>query len=189
MGPEREDDHSPPPNVEYKKAWSCTSTLPYAFISCTETTLPLLCVCQLDSHSVRRIQKYKLAVCRQTGHTHKTAAPYGHRWCIKVLFNLPNSTTNTVCPFAGHSALRSTLAVNPKQTAGKQMTAIYPDWLTDSSVHDMYKGKTGRPRGKAVLTSLMASSFTICTARVIKCRRNGSTEIVKCTRRRQSYYY
>jgi len=67
------------------------------------------------------------------------------------------------------------------------MTAIYPDWLTDSSIHYLYKGKTGRPTGEALLASLIASSFTVCTARVTKSRRTGSTELVKCTRRRQSF--
>ena len=136
MGPAREDDHSSPPK---QKAWSCTSTLPYTVISCTETTWPHLCVCVCVCVCVFHLENTEIQTdCLLTNWTHKTAAPYGHRSCTKALFNLSNSTTNTVCPFAGYSALSSAVAVNPKNTAGKQMTAISPDWLTDRSVHDLY---------------------------------------------------
>jgi len=148
MGSGREDDHSPPSNVEFKKAWSCTSTLPYAFISSTETTLPHMCV---SAGFSLRLENTEIQTgCLYTNWTHKTAGPYGHRSRTKVLFNLSNSTTNTVCPLTGNSAPRPTVTVNPKQIAGKQMTAIHPDLLTDRSVHDLYlyNGKTGRPQGR-----------------------------------------
>ena len=46
-----------------------------------------VCVCHLESHSVWRIQKYKLAVCTQTGHTI-------FRWAIPVVYSVTSNNNN-----------------------------------------------------------------------------------------------
>jgi hypothetical protein len=43
--PGRESDHSPPSSAEVKNTWSCTSCLPYAFVTCCfKYRIRLLCV-------------------------------------------------------------------------------------------------------------------------------------------------
>jgi hypothetical protein len=118
---------------------------------------------------------------RNTEQTHKTAAPHGHRSCTNALFSLPNSTTNTVSQSLRR--IQRTAADCHRESEADRREA--DDNRSVKTVHDLYNCKTGRSTGEAVLTSLVASSFTFCTARVTNSRRNKSTKRAQCARRRQ----
>lgn len=57
--PKHEADYSLPTSVDIKNAWSYTSTFPYAFVACTETTLSFTC-CKNYSYTVLHYMSHTL---------------------------------------------------------------------------------------------------------------------------------